>query len=63
MTAPLVQCDCGHAFSSHREDTTDPWATIRCKTCGCAGFQNRDEAAMQGDPEDVARQAEKETAP
>jgi len=33
-----VTCTCGHAFSSHRQDPTDPWATERCKTCGCSAF-------------------------
>lgn len=33
-------CTCGHAWSSHRQDPVDVWVTERCKTCGCAGFDN-----------------------
>jgi hypothetical protein len=53
VTNLVIQCVCGHALSSHRQDPDDPWVEQRCVTCGCAGFENRDEAKMQGDePED-----------
>jgi hypothetical protein len=48
-----VRCTCGHAFSSHRQDPVDVWATERCKTCGCAGFQNRDEPMQSEEPHDA----------
>jgi hypothetical protein len=43
------RCTCGHVLSSHRQDPIDVWATERCKTCGCAAFNNRDDDKMQGD--------------
>ena len=54
---PRIVCSCGHAFSSHRQDPVDPWATERCKTCGCAAFydredERRDRAAAERGPHD-----------
>jgi hypothetical protein len=43
------RCTCGHVLSPHRQDPIDVWATERCKTCGCAAFNNRDDDKMQGD--------------
>lgn len=45
---PRIVCTCGHALSSHRQDPVDPWATEKCKTCGCSAFLNRDDR-RQGD--------------
>lgn len=45
-------CTCGHVFRSHQQDPVDPWVAQRCKTCGCAGFENRDEARMQSHDEE-----------
>ena len=48
----MIRCVCGHALSSHRQDPVDQWVAERCKTCGCAGFENDQEAMMQNDEED-----------
>lgn len=48
-----IRCTCGHALSSHRQDPVDPWISERCVTCGCAGFDNRDDWKRQSrDDED-----------
>lgn len=41
------RCTCGHVQSSHRPDPDDVWVRDRCKTCGCATFDNRDDHRMQ----------------
>jgi len=44
-------CTCGHVYSSHRQETVAPFMEERCKTCGCAAFNNRDDDSMQSEDE------------
>jgi hypothetical protein len=52
VTRPAIECTCGHALSSHRQDSADPWVTERCKTCGCAGFLNVQDTRPQQSNDD-----------